>query len=68
MTIVDCGGTSRLLTFNNSEPRAVSLSGLTIRNCGGAADGKGALLVTGGAAPLIADCTFVDNVASYPYP
>ena len=30
---------------------------------GGAADGKGAVLVAGDAAPLIADCTFADNVA-----
>ena len=63
-TVIDCGGTSRLITFNNSEPRAVRLTGLTVRNCGGAADGKGAVLVTGDAAPLIGDCTFVDNVAS----
>ena len=54
-TVIDCGGTSRLITFNNSEPRAVRLTGLTVRNCGGAADGKGAVLVTGDAAPLIGD-------------
>ena len=62
-TIFDCGGTRRLLTFNNSEPPSVELRGITIRNCGGDADGRGALWITGGASPRIVNCTFVDNKA-----
>ena len=62
-TVFDCGGRRRLLTFNHSEPPSVVLSGVTVRNCGGDADGRGALWITGGARPRVINCTFVDNAA-----
>ena len=62
-TILDCTGSSgRLLTFNHSEPPSVQLIGLTIRNCGGAPDGRGALWITAGSRPTIVNVTFEANV------
>lgn len=62
-TIIDCDDAARFLTFNNSEPPSVRLIGLTIRRCGGDADGRGALWITGDARPTIIDCIFEDNTA-----
>ena len=61
--VFDCAASARFLTFNHSEPPSVRLIGLTIRRCGGAPDGRGALWVTGGARPSVENCTFESNVA-----
>ena len=62
-TVVDCGGKSRFFTFSNLEPASVKLVGLTIRNCGGHADGRGAVYVTNQSTPTIERCVFDSNVA-----
>ena len=62
-TIIDCGGTGRFITFNNSEGPSVVLSGLTISNCGGSADGRGAILFSSASTPQVIDVAFERNVA-----
>ena len=62
-TIVDCGGTSRFLTYNASEPASVVLRGLTLRNCGGGADGRGAIYFTNSSSPTISELVFAGNIA-----
>ena len=61
-TIFDCGGTSRFFTFNNSEA-GVQISGVTVRNCGGHADGRGAVYITNKSSPVFDNCIFVENKA-----
>ena len=61
-TIVDCGGTSRFITFNNSEPPSVALIGITLRNCGSSPDGRGAVFIDG-ASPTFKYMSFEDNIA-----
>lgn len=62
-TVIDCGGTSRFLTFNHSEPANVVVRGVTLRNCGSPADGRGAIFFTNSSSPTIDSVVFVDNVA-----
>ena len=62
-TVIDCGGTSRFLTFNHSEPANVVVRGVTLRNCGSPADGRGAIFFTNSSSPTIHSVVFVDNVA-----
>ena len=52
----------RFITFSNGEGASVVIAHLTIRNCGGHSDGKGAILVTGTATPKIENCIFENNV------
>ena len=62
-TIIDCqGGRSRFFTFNNSEPPSVVISGLTVRNCGGHVDGRGAIFINS-SSPTFTDMVFEHNVA-----
>ena len=62
-TVIDCAGATRFITFNHTEPPSVTLQGLTIRNCGGHADGRSALWITRGAMPSIVNCSFFGNAA-----
>ena len=61
-TIIDCAGTSHFMTFNHSEPASVSVIGLTVRNCSGETDGRGAVFINA-ASPTFKSVIFENNYA-----
>jgi len=60
-TIIDGGGTERVVTFNHGETSESILSGLTLRN--GSADHGGGILCDQ-ADPTIINCNIIQNYAS----
>lgn len=65
--LIPQGARSRFFTFNNSEPPSVTISGLTIRNCGGHVDGRGAIFINS-SSPTFVDMIFEHNVAERAFP
>ena len=62
MTIVDCGGADRFISYSNGESNSSVLDGITIRN-GNMSNTGGGAIYCDNASPIVRNCEFLDNAA-----